>query len=107
MIRSSVVLPEPDGPSSAKSEPLGTSRLTLSSAVKVPKCLLMFLTEMLIRHLALVRRAGQLLQARGAFCAREALSRTASPGPAESVPKLARKSLRYCTPETAFRPAMA
>ena len=47
MIRSSVVLPEPEGPSSASSEPAGTSRLTLSSAWKLPNRLLMFLTEML------------------------------------------------------------
>ena len=39
MIRSSVDLPEPLGPSSAVSEPSGTSSETSSSAVKSPKCL--------------------------------------------------------------------
>ncbi len=37
MIRSSVDLPEPLGPSSAVSEPSGTSSVTSSSAVKSPK----------------------------------------------------------------------
>ena len=36
MIRSSVDLPEPLGPSSAVSEPFGTSSVTSSSAVKSP-----------------------------------------------------------------------
>jgi hypothetical protein len=44
MMRSKVVLPQPDGPSSATSSPVGKSRETLSSAVKLPNCLLMFLT---------------------------------------------------------------
>src|SRR5205085_12476195 len=46
MMRSSVVLPEPEGPSSASSSPLSTRRSTLSSAVKSPKRLTMFLTSM-------------------------------------------------------------
>ena len=46
MIRSSVVLPEPDGPSSASNSPLPTFRSTLSSAVKAPNFLTMFLTSM-------------------------------------------------------------
>ena len=48
MIRSSVVLPEPDGPSSATNSPRGTSKLTSWSAVKTPKRLLMPSTEMLM-----------------------------------------------------------
>src|SRR3569623_1233286 len=39
MIRSSVVLPEPDGPSSASNSPACTSSLTLSSALNAPNCL--------------------------------------------------------------------
>ena len=45
-MRSSVVLPEPEGPSSAVSEPSGTSSETSSSAVKLPKDLLMDWIEM-------------------------------------------------------------
>src|SRR5688572_16109341 len=37
MMRSNVVLPDPDGPSSATSSPEGTVRLTSSSAVNAPK----------------------------------------------------------------------
>ncbi len=47
MMRKSVVLPEPDGPNSATSEPCGTSRLTSSSAVKVPNFLTTLRTAML------------------------------------------------------------
>ncbi len=36
MARSSVDLPEPLGPSSAVSEPVGTTKSTLSRAVKLP-----------------------------------------------------------------------
>src|SRR6476620_8303948 len=36
-ILSVVVLPQPDGPSSAKKEPLGTSRSRSSTALKAPK----------------------------------------------------------------------
>ncbi len=39
MIRSSVDLPEPLGPRSAVSDPLGTSSETSSTAAKSPKCL--------------------------------------------------------------------
>ena len=46
MIRSSVVLPEPDGPSSASNSPLPTFRSTLSSAANAPNFLTMFLTSM-------------------------------------------------------------
>ena len=48
MIRSSVVLPEPDGPSSATSSPVATLRLTSRSAVKAPKVLVMLRTSMLM-----------------------------------------------------------
>src|SRR5438270_5156666 len=48
MIRSSVVLPEPEGPSSATSSPVFTSRLTSSSAVKLPNRFVMLRTSMLI-----------------------------------------------------------
>src|SRR5262249_3401901 len=48
MTRKSVVLPEPDGPSRASSEPLGTSRLTLSRATKLPNRLETSLTRMLM-----------------------------------------------------------
>src|SRR4051812_28005952 len=46
MIRSKVVLPEPEGPSSASNSPLPTLRSTLSSAAKAPNFLTMFLTSM-------------------------------------------------------------
>src|SRR5713226_8498775 len=49
MMRSRVVLPEPDGPSRARSAPLGTSRLTLSSARKSSKRLLTWVMRMPIR----------------------------------------------------------
>jgi hypothetical protein len=39
MIRSSVDLPEPLGPSSDVSEPAGISRVTSSSATNSPNCL--------------------------------------------------------------------
>src|SRR4051794_33529644 len=39
MTRSSVVLPEPDGPSSAISSPLGTASDTSLSAANAPYCL--------------------------------------------------------------------
>src|SRR5258708_5717592 len=48
MIRSKVVLPDPDGPSKANKQPLGTSRLTRSRATYLPKRLQTFLTVMLI-----------------------------------------------------------
>ena len=48
MIRSSVVFPDPDGPSSARSEPDPTSRLTLFKAVNAPNCLLTFRMLILI-----------------------------------------------------------
>src|SRR5436305_6332062 len=46
MIRSSVVLPEPEGPSSASNSPWATLRSTLSSAAKLPNFLTMSLTSM-------------------------------------------------------------
>ena len=49
MIRSSVVLPEPDGPSSASNSPLPTFRSTSSSAAKAPNFFTMFLTSMVTR----------------------------------------------------------
>src|SRR5690606_30541048 len=48
MIRSSVVLPQPEGPSSAVNSPAGKSRETSSSATKSPKRLWICLTLMLI-----------------------------------------------------------
>ena len=48
MIRSIVVLPPPDGPSSATSSPDGTSKLTSLSAVNRPNVLLTFLISMAI-----------------------------------------------------------
>ena len=48
MIRSSVVLPPPDGPSSATSSPGATVKLTSSSATKLPKPLLTLRTSMAI-----------------------------------------------------------
>src|SRR6478752_2227986 len=38
-MRSVVVLPHPEGPSRAKNEPLGTSRSSASTAVKLANCL--------------------------------------------------------------------
>ena len=48
MMRSSVVLPQPDGPSKATSSPDSMSRLTLFSAVKSPNCLSMLRISMLM-----------------------------------------------------------
>src|SRR3954469_14258744 len=45
MIRNSVVLPDPDGPSSATSSPVSTRRSTLSSALKAPNCLTILRTS--------------------------------------------------------------
>src|SRR5215510_8103498 len=39
-IRSNVVLPQPDGPSSAKNSPLAISKVSVSTAATAPKCLL-------------------------------------------------------------------
>src|SRR5690349_18719566 len=47
MMRRSVVLPQPDGPSSATSFPLGTSTLTSLTAQKLPNVFVTFLTWML------------------------------------------------------------
>src|SRR5438093_7254836 len=49
MIRRRVVLPEPEGPSRARSAPLGTSRLTLSSARNLSKRLVTRVIRMPIR----------------------------------------------------------
>src|SRR3954471_20918989 len=49
MIRSSVVLPEPEGPRSAVSLPLLTERLTSASAVYCPKVLRRLWASTLIR----------------------------------------------------------
>src|SRR5438034_912467 len=49
MIRGSVVFPEPEGPSRARSAPLGTSRLTLSSARNLSKRLVTRVIRMPIR----------------------------------------------------------
>ena len=48
MSRSSVVLPDPDGPSSARSSPPPTSRSTSSTAVNEPKRLVTPRTVILI-----------------------------------------------------------
>ena len=48
MMRSRVVLPDPDGPSNATSWPAGNCTDTSFSAVKDPKVLVMFLTSMLM-----------------------------------------------------------
>src|SRR5262245_25916614 len=55
MMRSSVVLPDPDGPSSASRLPSATSRLTLSSATNEPKRLVRLRTTMLIKKLSAER----------------------------------------------------
>src|SRR4051812_10387577 len=55
MIRNSVVLPEPEGPSSASNSPLPTFRSTLSRAAKAPNFLTMFLTSMVMRDLSFVQ----------------------------------------------------
>src|ERR1700712_1425550 len=49
MIRSNVVLPEPDGPSSASNSPLATLRSTSSSAANAPNFFTMFLTSIATR----------------------------------------------------------
>ena len=46
MIRSSVVLPDPDGPNRATNSPVATLRLTSFSAVNAPNVLLMLRTSM-------------------------------------------------------------
>src|SRR5687768_18541640 len=46
MMRSNVVLPEPDGPSRATSSPESTRKLTSRSATKSPKLRVRFLTSM-------------------------------------------------------------
>ena len=51
MMRSSVVLPEPDGPRSASSAPLGASMLTPFSAWNEPNRFRTFWTVMLISTL--------------------------------------------------------
>src|SRR4051794_17740880 len=55
MIRSKVVLPEPEGPSSASNSPWPTFRSTLSSAAKAPNFLTMFLTSMVTWLLSFVQ----------------------------------------------------
>ena len=49
MMRSSVVLPEPDGPSSATNRPRGISRSTASRAAKCPNFFVIWRTVMLMR----------------------------------------------------------
>src|SRR6266498_3119658 len=49
IMRSTVVLPPPLGPSSASSSPSLTEKLTLLTAATVPNCLLTFFSSMLIR----------------------------------------------------------
>src|SRR5438067_1338428 len=57
MMRNRVVLPDPDGPSSATRLPAGTSTLTLSRATKEPNRLLTSLTTMLMTFLLSWRRS--------------------------------------------------
>src|ERR1700682_828914 len=56
MIRNSVVLPEPDGPSSASNSPSGTFRSTLSSAANAPNFFTIFLTSIATRGCPFVQR---------------------------------------------------
>src|SRR5258706_14806118 len=55
MTRSNVVLPDPEGPSSASSSPSCTCRLTSRNAENVPNCLERLRTSMVTIYL-LVRR---------------------------------------------------
>src|SRR5437868_2530589 len=55
MIRSSVVLPEPDGPSSASNSPLATFSSTSSSAVKAPNRFTIFLISIATQNLSFVK----------------------------------------------------
>src|SRR5262245_33697210 len=55
MIRSSVVLPEPDGPSSASNSPSPTFRSTLSSAAKLPNFFTIPLTSIVTWNLSFVQ----------------------------------------------------
>src|SRR3569833_2231764 len=59
MIRSSVVLPEPEGPSSASNSPSLTLRSTPSRAAKPPNFLTRFLTSMVICGVSLVQMTFQ------------------------------------------------
>src|SRR4051794_23245467 len=54
MIRSSVVFPEPEGPSSASNSPLATLRSRSSSAVNAPNLFTMFLSSIATRNLSFV-----------------------------------------------------
>src|ERR1700730_17238134 len=63
MMRRSVVLPEPDGPSSAINSPELTSRLTLSRAVKAPNrlvtsCKAIFMGSLLVPRAAFQHHLG-------------------------------------------------
>src|SRR5213592_3071413 len=55
MMRKSVVLPEPDGPSSANSSPSATLRSTLSSAAKSPNFFVRPFTSIVTDHLSFVQ----------------------------------------------------
>src|ERR1700686_3825647 len=55
MIRSSVVLPEPEGPSRASNSPSPTFRSTLSRAVKAPNFFTMFLTSIVTWNVPFVQ----------------------------------------------------
>src|SRR5882757_4612385 len=48
MIRNRVVLPEPEGPSSASNSPSATFKSTLSSAANAPNFFMMFLTSIIL-----------------------------------------------------------
>src|SRR5690606_14045605 len=60
IIRSRVVFPQPDGPSSATSSPSGTLRLMLSRAVKLPNCLLIRTNSILMANSSGRRLGGGL-----------------------------------------------
>src|SRR6476660_90339 len=55
MIRSSVVLPEPEGPSSANNSPSPTFKSTLSSAVNAPNFFTIFLTSIVTWNVPFVQ----------------------------------------------------
>ncbi len=58
MIRSSVLLPEPDGPSKATSSPAGTENVTRLTAWKVPNRFARFSTRMAIAMISSIGMFG-------------------------------------------------
>src|ERR1044071_3027871 len=57
IMRSTVVLPPPLGPSKASNSPSWTEKLTLLTAATLPKCLLTFFSSMLMRPVRLAHRS--------------------------------------------------